>query len=489
MTAPRLPLALGLALLLVAPGTGFADTAPPASPPNAIAAPRIMKPATGAPPSAEVALISDADGWGAAEQTAAEALTAKGALVVGIDLPDWLAASEASPRGCLYLTGDIEALSHQVQRGSGGPDYLPPLVAGVGAGGAVALAVAAQTPLATMGGTIAVNPTATIPLRKPLCTKAVATPSADGAAVSYGLTPGALPDPVTIGLTPAADPDGAAHAKALQAEHPEITITQAADPAGEALVALVSQAIASDDKVEAADPLGLPLSILDAQPTRDTMAVIYSGDGGWRDLDRQVGGVLQGLGVPVVGLDSLRYFWDARQPQETADDLVRIIEHYTAHWGVHHVLLIGYSFGADILPATYNLLPPETRAKVPQLSLLALGREKPYQISVLGWFGKQGGGGDPSDDIRAIDPAVVQCVYGTEETDDPCPDFAKSGVEAIAIQGGHHFDGDYQGLAKRILDGLDRRLAQPEASSARSIRPRSSSGTSWPSASRSSSVP
>jgi type IV secretory pathway VirJ component len=463
MNLPRLS-ALGLATLLALAGPGLAETTPAPVPPNSIVAPIITRPTRGAP-TAAVALISDAAGWGAAERTLSDALAAKGAIVLGIDLPAWQAALEQSPRACLYLTGDIEALSHQIQRDSGGADYLPPLVTGIGAGGATALAVAAQTPLATMGGTIAVNPTAAIALRKPLCTKAVATPAADGATTAYGLQPGALPDPVTIGLTPSADADGAAHAKALQAEHSDITISTVADPAGDALLGLVSQSIRADDTAAVESPLGLPLSILEAKPTHDTMAVIYSGDGGWRDLDRQVGGVLQGLGVPVVGLDSLRYFWNERTPQETADDLERIIETYAAHWGVGHVMLIGYSFGADILPATYNLLPPATQAKIPQVTLLALGREKPYQISVLGWFGKQGGGGDPSDDIKAMNPGIVQCVYGTEEEGDPCVDFAGTGVETIAIKGGHHFDGDYQGLARRILDGLGTRLAASPAQS------------------------
>ena len=445
------------ALALLAAGMASADTATPLQS-GTIPAPRIARPATGGVPTAEVVLISDAAGWGAAEQALSDQLNAKGAIVVGIDLPAWLAALEASPRGCVYLTGDIEALSHQIQRTSGGPDYLPPLVTGIGAGGALALGIAAQTPLATLGGTIAVDPAAAIGLKKPLCSKAVATPSADGASTSYGLQPGPLPDPVTIGLTPKAGAEGAAHARALKADHPDIALTELNGPAGDALVALVAQAITSDDATDADTPLGLPLSILDATPSRDTMAVIYSGDGGWRDLDRQIGGVFQSMGVPVVGVDSLRYFWNERQPQETADDLARIIGAYAEHWNVNHVLLAGYSFGADILPATYNLLPEDAKAKVAQISLLALGREKPYQISVLGWLGQDSAGGDPTDDVKAINPKLVQCFYGTEEEDDPCAGMKPLGVETVGITGGHHFDGDYEALAKQILAGLDKRL-------------------------------
>jgi type IV secretory pathway VirJ component len=56
--------------------------------------------------------------------------------------------------GCIYMVSDIEALSQQVQRAAGDSPYHLPIVAGVGEGGALALAIAAQTPDATIGQTL-----------------------------------------------------------------------------------------------------------------------------------------------------------------------------------------------------------------------------------------------------------------------------------------------------------------------------------------------
>ena len=39
------------------------------------------------------------------------------------------------------------------------------------------------------------------------------------------------------------------------------------------------------------------------------------------------------------------------------------------------------------------------------------------------------------------------------------PSCERRGVEVISTTGGHHFDGDYDGLARRILDGLKRKGA------------------------------
>ncbi len=63
------------------------------------------------------------------------------------------------------------------------------------------------------------------------------------------------------------------------------------------------------------------------------MAVFYSGDGGWRDLDKQISGVLAEHGIATVGVDSLRYFWEEKAPEQVADDLAAILRHYRERVG------------------------------------------------------------------------------------------------------------------------------------------------------------
>lgn len=55
---------------------------------------------------------------------------------------------------------------------------------------------------------------------------------------------------------------------------------------------------------------GLPLVLLPTPTPTPTamMAIIYSGDGGWRDLDKQIGEKLQGVGIPAAGFDTLSTF-------------------------------------------------------------------------------------------------------------------------------------------------------------------------------------
>ncbi|MEI2301511.1 virulence factor family protein [Ensifer sp. MJa1] len=408
-------------------------------------------------PASLVVLLSDAGGWTDKEQAIAETLSAAKSVVIGIDLKAYLASLAKDDGDCIYMVSDIESLSQQIQRMVGTDAYQLPVVAGVGAGGAMALAIAAQTPPATIGQTLAIDPEEGITLGKQLCTPAEKVKKGD--RMVYGLTDGALPDPVSVVFSQAASSDGRAHVAALVAKHPDIAQEDSDDDAYTALSDHLADLI--ENESDAGNPFGLPLTILEAKPTRDTMAVIYSGDGGWRDIDKEVGDVLQREGVPVVGFDSLHYFWSERDPQATADDLAKVMSYYRKHWNVRNVLLIGYSFGADILPRTFNLLPAGERAHVRQVTLMALSHMVDYKVSVLGWLGADGDGkgGDPLNDIKRIDPALVQCIYGTDEEDDACPKLKGTGVDVIAIEGGHHFDEDYPALTRRVLDALDRRLA------------------------------
>lgn len=81
------------------------------------------------------------------------------------------------------------------------------------------------------------------------------------------------------------------------------------------------------------------------------MAVVYSGDGGWRDLDKTLAEDLARHGVPVVGVDSLRYLWREKTPDRVAADLARILRHYGERWDARRAAMIGYSSARTPCPS------------------------------------------------------------------------------------------------------------------------------------------
>jgi type IV secretory pathway VirJ component len=202
----------------------------------------------------------------------------------------------------------------------------------------------------------------------------------------------------------------------------------------------------------------LPLAELPAAHLPAALAVMLSGDGGWRGLDKRIGQILAQGEIGVVGVDSLRYFWRAKTPEQVAADLDRIVEHYRAVWQVRDVLLIGYSFGANVLPAAYNRMTPATRSAVVQISLLGLIQKASFEFHVAGWLGFTSSDAQPiAPEAAKLDMLKVQCVYGEKEGASLCRSPLLKRAELIETKGGHHFDGDYQGLAHRIIQGYERR--------------------------------
>lgn len=203
--------------------------------------------------------------------------------------------------------------------------------------------------------------------------------------------------------------------------------------------------------------LAIPVVEVPAGQTTDTVTLFLSGDGGWRDLDRDVAGEMAKLGYPVVGIDTLRYYWQHKTPEQSAADLSELMQHYRQKWGTKRFVLTGYSFGADVLPAIYNRLPVEDQQRVDAVVLLAFARSGSFEIEVEGWLGKEGQEAPTGPEMAKLPASKVVCVYGVEETDESgCTDKTAVG-ERLKLPGGHHFDENYPALAKRLIGEIETR--------------------------------
>jgi len=200
---------------------------------------------------------------------------------------------------------------------------------------------------------------------------------------------------------------------------------------------------------------GQPAAVAPAAGSGDTLAVIYSGDGGWAAIDR---GMTEGLvraGVPVVGYSSLRYFAHGRTAQEAADDLATVLRRYMALWGRRRIVLIGYSFGADALPVIMPRLPADLRARVRLLALVGLQPHGELKVHPGSWLNRAG------PDAYAVAPAVAAlrgpamvCIYGSREPHSVCPTLSPALIRRVELKGGHHFDRDYRAISRAILRAM-----------------------------------
>jgi type IV secretory pathway VirJ component len=406
-----------------------------------------------APQGAErglVVLFSPVAGWSAQDDQTAAALAAHGVLVVGVDSGRYAAALAAAPETCHGLYNDITAISGQLQREHGADAFMTPIAAGLGEGGTLAEQILRGAPSNTIAGAVSINPVAALDPRFNPCPPDPAITQVHG-----------LPGFWTIGTTsaPASSLNTTIAALRKAGAHIE---THSFDPAASQatmLLTLTEPHLTSADTDE--DTSSLPLVELPASHPSTMLAVVISGDGGWHDLDQTIARNLQEWGVSVVGIDSLHYFWRRKTPEQTASAVSRIIRKYGTRWHATSVALIGYSFGAGVLPFVYNRLPPQQRDKITLMSLLGFDSAADFEIKITGWLGMPPSAAalPVAPEIDKVPPSLVQCFYGEDETDSFCPELAKRQMTVIRTSGGHHFGNDYTHLAHVILDGWRRRMA------------------------------
>lgn len=461
-TAIRLP-TLGVACLL-APLVAFA-----APPPETLQVPTfgtITVYRGDVPPSHVVLFLSGDGGWNQGVVGMAEQLRDAGALVVGIDIRTFLRSLESAPR-CAYPAGALEELARAVEQREKLPRYLRPIVAGYSSGATVAYAAIVAAPPETFSGAISLGFCPDLALKRPLCPmRGVSTrPRAKGGVDLAPYAASTVPWMVLQGdEDKVCDPPatrafvsatGAARLFWLpQVGHGYGVRSRWLPQFLEAYHAIAAASSAPSDQ-PSRDPNIADLSLVEVSATGagegDELAIVLTGDGGWAEIDKNIADGLARRGIPVVGWSSLSYYWTPRTPDSAAADLARIIAHYTQAWHRQRVLVVGYSFGADVLPFLVNRLPPVTAAHVARVTLLAPSRSAAFEFHVSSWFG---GGADPD---RPTAPEITRlavpatCVRAEDDDESVCGDVArKARLEVVGH--GHHFSGDYGALVQAIVD-------------------------------------
>lgn len=379
-----------------------------------------------------------------------EALRADGAMVVDVDAAHLYRVLAKEGGKCGFSAGDVENFSRYVQAYLKVPTYHLPILGGDGEGAALAYAVATQAEPQVFAGL----------LTEDFCPQLRNATMTCGDAI-HGRD--LQPQPLRFPWLAASGAGKACTVAAVDGFLQEVpwarsfqrTRAGSALPGERAVVRVLGAQHGVSLPPVPHDLDGLPLVEVPAAGTGDTFAVFVSGDGGWAGLDKDVAGALAAANVPVVGVDSLRYFWSERTPAGFAVDLDRIVRHYAAQWQRPNVVFIGFSQGADVLPAAINLLPASTAQTMRMTALLSVGERADYEFHVSNWIGGGGDDGLPiAPEVRKLPAARTLCVYGEDDDDALCPKLPAGTAQVVKLPGDHHFEGDYATLAKVILQRL-----------------------------------
>lgn len=407
-----------------------------------------------------VLLLSDRDGWTPRQDGLAAALAGQGALVVGIDMAYYVGKLESIRDKCSYPAGHVEELAHWIARHEGQADYSAPMLIGDGAGAPFAYAIAAQAPSGTFSALMTLGWDYAWRLPKPICPgDAGAMTAADGHR-GYRVTPVA-----TMPLPWSPQPWAAQARNDGVIDQWMLPLLRSLWPTSRppTAEAELAQRYAAQLRQAQSGVAALPDDIADLPLTEiaptgtdsHRIVLLLTGDGGWAGLDKGIAEAMAGEGLRVIGFSTLKFFWTARDVDQSAAAVGRVLAHFARQYPDARLVLVGYSFGASLVPAMINRLPAELVARVDAGVMISPDPDAVFEIKVGDWFG--GGQHDGSLPVQpeiAKSPVPVACIHGNDEDDSFCPAFKAPRFATLGLPGGHHYDGDYDALGRAILGFL-----------------------------------
>jgi len=422
-------------------------------------------------PANVILFVSGDGGWNQGVVDMARELASMDALVAGIDIVHYLKQLSVASEPCSYPAADFENLSHYLQKQLDFPQYVLPVLIGYSSGATLVYATLAQSPPGTFLGAVSLGFCPDLPLAKPFCKGSglAMEPGPKGKGINF-LPCTHLKDPwiaMQGEVDQVCDPEGTRRFTSQVVNGGIIMLPKVGHgysvpknwmPQFREAFRKLSQRQMPGVKPVDADLSDLPLVEVPATgSSRNALAVMITGDGGWAGVDREIGAGLAAAGVGVVGLNALNYFWTARTPQGLGADLDRILRHYLKHWEKDQALLIGYSMGADVMPFAVNHLSKIVRDQVKCVALLAPGRQTAFEFHLSNWLGGGGGATYPvQPEVDRIEGPGIICMYGQTEADSLCPLLDAGRVKVMEMKGGHHFGGNYDPLIRAIVSQVTR---------------------------------
>jgi type IV secretory pathway VirJ component len=211
--------------------------------------------------------------------------------------------------------------------------------------------------------------------------------------------------------------------------------------------------IKPDDSLKIKD---LPLVITNAtvQDKDAPLAFFISGDGGWYHFEQTIANNLAKKGIPTIGLDSRKYFWKRRTPEETTSEMAEALAYYAKLWKKDKFVLMGYSLGAEIVPFIVNRLPNEIKLRVEATVLLSPDVTTDFEIHVTNMLGigNKQNTYETIPELLKMQDIPTLLIFGDGEKTKVPGLLSGTSMKIIKIPGDHHYKSNLPLIMQTISD-------------------------------------
>ena len=192
-------------------------------------------------------------------------------------------------------------------------------------------------------------------------------------------------------------------------------------------------------------------------PARPVAALYFSGDMGLRfGMGPYTSAALARRGIAVTGFSSPAVFAVHRTRVEVDAAVANAVRQAMARTGRDRLVLIGQSYGADILQTGLAALPAELRPHIAAVVLVVPGETVFFRADPSGLAYRGAPDSLGASTVNAIRWAPLTCIYGAAETDSLCPAVRLPRATVIRMPGGHFLARDSDGLVGHVVDAVRR---------------------------------
>jgi type IV secretory pathway VirJ component len=402
-------------------------------------------------------MISGDGGWKSGVVSFAETFSEMNTLVIGVDILSYYKDLRQRTDDCYNVAADFVQLATEIEKKYDFPDYIPPVIMGYSSGATLVYGIMAQARPDTFIGGISLGFCPDIELPKMLCQLNGLTEKVLVQGKSFLLQPDAKLGNHWIVLHGKLD-------RVCNYNDVEEFVKKTADAE---LITLpgVGHGFSkwSDfmpqwkdafkrmteknepvkpSKVDTEVAKNLPLVITNTkiQNNEAPVALLISGDGGWYGFEQSIADALAKQGIPTIGLDSKKYFWNRRTPEETTADISKSLIKYSIEWGRERFLIIGYSLGAEIVPFIVTRLSEEM-LQITSAVLLSPETTTDFEIHISNMLGmgNRQNTYNVTEEIIKMQKTPTLIIYGQGEKP-TIPGLLKgTAVKINYIPGDHHY--------------------------------------------------
>jgi len=197
----------------------------------------------------------------------------------------------------------------------------------------------------------------------------------------------------------------------------------------------------------------LPLQILPVTGAKSTLIIFLTGDGGWNRFSRELCNKISGMGYNLVALDSRKYFWKEKTPDKFTQDVSSLVKYYQGKWHINHWVLVGYSFGADVVPFFSDNLKSSASVNLPGASIMISPFSSTnFEVKLEDMIADIPSKGK-YDVLSALQktPTPTLVVYAADEAYKLPVIKNNRSLKFEELPGGHHYNEDIDSLAGHII--------------------------------------